>query len=120
MNEINRLRRNELAVFDCSRNAGDPKRIQCQKFIVPERIEENGATKSRVDAITDVVLEKLSELRLIWPALVPVFREFLRVSERFGDRKGRYNGSGRHSHDRRRRGRLRRWEQGQAYAPKAS
>src|SRR5262249_5889525 len=120
MNEINRLRRNQLAIFGCSRNAGDPKRIQCQKFIISERIEENGATKSRVDTVTDIGLEKLSELRLVRPALVPVFREVLRVSERFGDRNGRYNGSSRHSHDRRRRCRLRRRERGQAYALEAS
>src|SRR6516164_3681547 len=106
MNEINRLRRNQLAIFGCGRNAGDPKRIQCQKFIVSERIKENRAAKSPVNTITDIGLEKLSELGLVWPALMPVLHEFLRVSECFGDRNGRYDGSGRYSHDRHRRGRL--------------
>src|SRR5262249_9887543 len=110
MDEINRLRRNQLAIFGCGRNAGDPKRIQCQKFIVSERIKENRAAKSRVETITDIGLEKLSELGLVWPALVPVPGEVLRVSEYFGDWNGRYNGSGHHSHDRRRRSRLSRRE----------
>src|SRR5262249_42094709 len=89
------------------------------KFVVSERIKENRAAKSRVDIITYIVLQKLSELRLIWPALVPVFREFLRVSECFGDRNGRYDGSSRHSHERRRRCRLRRRERWHAYSPRA-
>src|SRR5262249_32156055 len=101
-------------------NASDPKRIQCQKFIIPERIKENRAAKARVDTITDIVLEKLPQLGLVWPALMPVPREFLRVSEGFGDRNGRDDGSSRYSHDRRRRCRLRRRERGQAYAPRAS
>src|SRR6516165_3921294 len=86
MDEINRLRRNQLAIFGCGRNAGDPKRIQRQKFIVSERIKENRAAKARVDTVTDIGLEKLSELGLVWPALVPVPHELLRVSECFGDR----------------------------------
>src|SRR6516225_479863 len=106
MDEINRLRRNQLAIFGCGRNAGDPKRIQRQKFIVSERIKENRAAKARVDTVTDIGLEKLSELGLVWPALMPVPHELLRVSECFGDRNGRYDGSGRHSHDRHRRCRL--------------
>src|SRR5215813_4699296 len=99
MNEINGLRRDQLAIFGCGRNAGDPKRVQCQKFIVSERIKENRAAKSRVDTVTDIGLEKLSELGLVWPALMPELREFLRVSEDFGDRNGGYDGSSRHSHD---------------------
>src|SRR5262245_29149767 len=110
MDEINRLWRNQLAIFGCGRNAGDPKRIQCQEFIVSERIEEYRAAKPRVDTVTNIGLEKLSELGLVWPALVPVIREFLRVSECFDDRNRRHNGNSRYSHDRCRRYRLSRRE----------
>src|SRR6516164_10044383 len=110
MEEVNRLRRDQLAIFGCSRNAADPKRIQRQKFVVSERIKENRAAKSRVGTVADIGLEKLPELGLVWPALMPELREFLRVSEDFSDGNGRNDGGSRYRHDRRRRCHLRRRE----------
>src|SRR5262245_25802623 len=98
VDEIYRLRRDQLAVFVCSRNTVDPKRIQRQKFIVSKRIEEDRAAKPRVTAQSDVVAEECSELRLIRPSLMPVGRPPLRVCECFRNRDGRNDGGSRYRH----------------------
>src|SRR5262245_47206020 len=45
MDEINRLRRDQLAIFVCSWNTIDPKIIQCEKFIVLKCIEKRRSAK---------------------------------------------------------------------------
>src|SRR6516162_5466466 len=120
MDEINRLRRDQLAVFVCSWNTVGPKIIQCEKFIVLKCIEKGRSAKLMIDSETDIGTQELSELGLICPIFMPVRHESLRVLECVGDRDGRYDGSNDHRHDRRRRCSLAGRKRGQAYAPEAS
>src|SRR5215813_13585569 len=45
MHEINRLWRDQLAVFICNWNTVGPKTIQCEKFIVHKCIEKGRSAK---------------------------------------------------------------------------
>src|SRR5215471_2335697 len=120
MDEINRLRRDQLAVFVCSWNMIDPKIIQCEKFIVLKCIEKNRSAKLTFDRQTDIVTQELSELRLICPIFMPVRHESFRVVVCLGDRNRRYDGRNGHRHDCRRRCSLPGRKRGQAYAPESS
>src|SRR5262245_25785787 len=119
MDEVDRLRRDQLAIFVGRRNAGSPQIAQGKKFIILKRIKESGPAKPRIAAETDIVPEELSELGLVWPALVPGARKFPRAPEKFCDGNGRDDGGGQHSHDRRCRGRLSRRERRHARTPQA-
>src|SRR5215471_7246710 len=119
MDEVDRLRRDQLAIFVGRRNAGGPQITQCKKFIKLKRIKQSGPAKPRITAETDIVPEELSELGLVWPALVPGARKLPRASENFCDGNGRDDGSGQHRHDRRCRGRLSRRERRHARTPQA-
>src|SRR5262245_56663722 len=103
MDEINRLRRDQLTVFVCSWDTVDPKIIQCEKFVVLKRIEKCRSAKRMIHGQTNIVTQELSELRLVCPIFMPVRHESPRVLECLGDRDGRYDGSNEHRHDRRRR-----------------
>src|SRR5262249_44012480 len=72
MDEINRLRRDQLAVFVCSWNTVGPKIIQCEEFIVLKCIEKGRSTKLMTDSETDIGIQELSELGLICPIFMPV------------------------------------------------
>src|SRR5262249_61384157 len=102
MHEINRLRRDQLAVFVCSWNTVNPKIIQCDKLIVLKCIEKGRSAKLLTNRQTDIVTQELSELGLVCPIFMPVRHESLRVLVCLGDRDGRYYGSNDHRHDRRR------------------
>src|SRR5262245_27853930 len=119
MDEINRLRRDQLAVFVCSWNMIDPKIIQCEEFIVLKCIEKNRSAKLMTHRQTDIVTQELPELRLVCPIFMPVRYESLRVLVCLGDRNCRYDGRNRHRHDCRRRRSLPGRKRGQAYAPEA-
>src|SRR6266480_1497805 len=82
MDKVDRLRRDQLAIFVCSRNTIGPKGIQRQEFIVSKRIEESRAAKARVRAQTDSAGKEFPELRLIRPSLIPVLCDRPRC---FGD-----------------------------------
>src|SRR5258708_27651001 len=103
MDQINRLRRDQLAVFVCSWNTVRPKIIQCEKFIVLKCIEKGRSAKLMTHRQTDIVTQELSQLGLVCPIFMPVRYESLRVLVCFGDRDGRYDGSNDHRHDRHRR-----------------
>src|SRR5262249_14648593 len=118
MDEINRLRRDQLAVFVCSWNMIDPKIIQCEKFIVLKCIEKRRSAKLMTHRQTDIVTQELSELRLICPIFMPVRHESLRVLVCLDDRNRRYDGRNRHRHDCRRRCGLPGRKRG-AHAPQA-
>src|SRR5262245_15959658 len=120
MDEINRLRRDQLAVFICSWNTIDPKIIQCEKLIVLKCIEKCRSAKLMTHRQTDIVTQELSELGLVCPIFMPVRHESLWVLVCLGDRNRRYDGRNRHCHDRRRRRSLPRRKRGQAYALEAS
>src|SRR5215471_15035166 len=119
MDEINRLRRDQLAVFVCSWNMIDPEIIQCEKFIVLKCIEKNRSAKLMTHRQTDIVTQEPSELRLICPIFMPVRHESFRVVVCLGDRNRRYDGRNRHGHDCCRRCSLPGRKRGQAYAPEA-
>src|SRR5262249_19669936 len=77
------------------------------------------SAKRMIDRQTDIVTQKLSELRLVCPIFMPVRHEPLRILEYLGDRDGWYDRSNDHRHDRRRRCSLPGRKQGQAHAPEA-
>src|SRR5262245_8605962 len=120
MDEINRLRRDQLAVFVCSWNTVGPKMVQCEKFIVLKCIEKRRSAKLMIDRQTDIVTQELSELGLVCPIFMPVRHESPRVFECLGDRNGRYDGSNHHRHDRRCCCSLAGRRREQACAPEAS
>src|SRR5262245_28159314 len=60
MDEINRLRRDQLAVFVCSWNTFSPKIVQCEKLIVLKCIEKGRSAKLTIYRQTDIVTQKLS------------------------------------------------------------
>src|SRR6516165_9228066 len=119
MDEINRLRRDQLAVFVYSWNTVGPKAIQCEKFIVLKCIEKGRSAKLMIHRQTDIVSEELSELGLVCPIFMPVGHESFRVFECISDWNCRYDGGNRHRHDRRRRCSLPPRKRRQAYAPEA-